>query len=153
MDKALIDRIRADLNDALRQKKEDKLRTLRFLLAAVNNLIIEKYPPGKGGLPQSGLPDGEVIEVIQRLVKTHRESIEAFQKGGRDDLVQREETELRILQSFLPEQLTEEEIKKMVSQIKARGVSNFGQLMKEIMEMVKGRASGDLVAKIVRGAL
>lgn len=149
----LIDKIRGDLEIALRQRSEEKLRTLRFLLAAINNLIIEKYPPEKGGLPKTGLPDEDVIEVIQKLVKTHKESIEAFGKGKRDDLVGKEEAELQLLQTYLPEQLTEVEIKKMVEEIKAEGVSDFGQLMKEMMTRVKGRAQGQVVARIVREAL
>lgn len=101
---SLFNTIQEDLKSALKQKNQDALRTLRFLLSELNNLAIAKYPPAKGGLPAGGLPDDDVVSVIQKLVKTHKESIEAFKAGNRQDLVEKEERELAILQKYLPAQ-------------------------------------------------
>lgn len=149
----LIDKIKSDLTIAQKERGELKVSTFRLLLSEINNLIIAKYPPEKGGLPADGIPDEDVISAIQKLVKTHRESIEAFKAGKRNDLVGKEETELAILQKYLPEQLSEEEIKKMVEEVISGGMSDFSQIMKEIMARVKGKADGGTVAKIVKECL
>ncbi len=146
----LFEQIRHELDLAVKERNEDKLRTLRFLIAEINNLTIAKYPPDKGGLPKTGLPDEDVISVISKLVKTHKESIEAFKTGNRQDLVTKEEKELAILEDYLPAQMSEEEIKKVVEEVKAGGVTDFGQIMKEAMGRLKGKADGSTVAKIVK---
>lgn len=149
----LIEQIKSDLITAQKKQDNAKLACLRFLLSEVNNLLIAKYPPEKGGVPATGLPDGDVIAVVQKLVKTHKESIEAFKAGGRQDLVEREERELAILQKYLPAQMSEEEIKKVVEEVRATGLVDFGQVMKEVMGRVKGKADGATVAKIVKDCL
>ncbi len=146
----LFEQIRRELDLAVKERHEDKLRTLRFLIAEINNLVIAKYPPDKGGLPKAGLPDEDVISVVGKLVKTHKESIEAFKAGNRQDLVSKEEKELAILEDYLPAQMSEEEIKKIVEEVKAGGATDFGQIMKEAMGRLKGKADGSLVAKIVK---
>lgn len=149
----LLGKIHQDLEEAMKAKNETGLRTLRFLLSEINNLLIGKYPPGKGGLPVSGLPEDDVISVIQKLVKTHKESIDAFKGGGRQDLVDKEEAELTVLQKYLPQPMSEAEIKKVVEEVKASGLSDFGQMMREVMGRVKGKADGGLVAKVVKESL
>jgi len=153
----LIDKIHQDLESAVKQKDQDGVRTLRFLLATIHNLEIEKYPPEKGGLPKGRLPDEDVISAVQKLVKTHKESIEAFRAGGREDLVEQEEAELTLLQKYLPVELSEEEIRKIVKeairQLADGGLTDFGKLMGEVMGKIKGRADGATVAKIVKEAL
>ncbi len=149
----LFNEIRQEIDQALREHNQDSLRTLRFLLAEINNLVIAKYPPEKGGLPKEGLPDEDVISVVQKLVKTHKESIEAFKAGDRPDLVSKEEVELAILQKYLPAQMSEEEIKKIVEEVRATGLTDFGQIMNQVMAKVRGRADGAVVAKIVRESL
>ena len=149
----LIDKIRHDLNQALKSSNEEVVRTLRFLLSEVHNLTVAKYPPEKGGLPEGGLPDQDIIAVIQKLVKTHKESIEAFKKGQREDLVKKEEAELEILNHYLPRQLSYEEIRKKVEECQKMGIKDFGQMMREVMAKVKGQAEGGEVAKIVKEVL
>ncbi len=146
---ALIDKIRWDLETAVKERDEDKIRTLRFLVANIKNLEIEKYPPEKRGMPT----DEDVAGVVGKLVKTHKESIEAFLKGGRQDLVLREEKELFFLKVYLPEELSEEEIKRMVLLEMEKGERDFGRIMKQMMGKVRGQADGGLVAKIVKEAL
>lgn len=152
INKFLFDKIKSDLAKAQKERDEAKVSILRFLLAAIHNFEIEKYPPGKGGLT-----DEDVISVIQKLVKTHKESIEAFKSGGREDLVKQEEEELAILQKYLPQQLSEEETRKAVMEIVkemgAVGPGDFGKIMGEVMAKLAGRADGATVAKIVKEVL
>ncbi len=149
----LYKRVQEDLKSALKQQNEDELRTLRFLLAEINNLLSDKYSPEKGGVPANGVPDEDIVSVLQRQVKTHRESIEAFKAGNRQDLVNKEEKELSILKKYLPEQMSEDEIKKVVAEVKAGGLSDFGQIMKEVMARLHGKADGAVVSRLVRESL
>lgn len=153
MANGLLDKIQQDLERALKERNLGIVRTLRFLLSAIHNLEIEKYPPEKGGVPPSGLPDEDVISVISKMAKTHRESIEAFKTGKRADLVKKEEDELGLLQKYLPESLSEEAIKKLVIEAQEHGLTDFGQIMKDVMFKVKGQADGSVVSKIVKEAI
>mgnify|MGYP001568293771 CR=1 FL=1 len=146
----LINQLKEDLIKAQKEKDILFVSVLRFLLAEINNVASSKYPPSAGGIPANGLPDEDIISVLQKQVKTHHESIEAFGKGNRQDLVDKEKAELVILQKYLPEQMTGEEIRKIVEEVKASGISDFGQVMKEVMGRVKGKADGGMVSKIVR---
>ncbi len=143
----LLDQIQSDL--AAAQKARDRLRvdTLRFLLGAVFNLQIEK---GK----DYQLTDADVLSVVARQVKTHNESIEMFTKGKRQDLVDREKAELVILRGYLPAQMSEEEIRNKIEEIKkANQSADFGTLMKMAMGELRGKAGGEIVAKIVKDLL
>ncbi|TSC53912.1 MAG: hypothetical protein LiPW16_264 [Microgenomates group bacterium LiPW_16] len=152
INKFLFDKIKSDLAKAQKERDEAKVSILRFLLAAIHNFEIEKYPPEKGGLT-----DEDVISVIQKLVKTHKESIEAFKTGGREDLVKQEEAELAILKKYLPESISEEEIRKavveIVKEMGAVGSGDFGKVMGEVMGKLRDRADGATVAKIVKEVL
>src|SRR3989344_2453001 len=140
----LLDQIQSDLNQALRDKDQLKVNCLRFLLGAAFNLQIEK---GRDYV----LVDDDLLLVINRQVKTHKESIEMFGKGGRQDLVDKESAELTILQSYLPKQMSEEEIKETVKEIKDQNPgADFGALMKLAMTQLKGKADGNIVSKYVR---
>lgn len=158
----LLATIQEDLKSALKESNHETLRTLRYLLSEINNLAIDKYPPAfasanggaSAGKPEkTGLTDEDITSVIQKLIKTHKESIEAFKSGDRQDLVEKEKAELDILQKYLPEQLNEEEIRKIIEEIKASGLTDFGQIMSQVMPKVKGRTDGATVAKIVKDSL
>lgn len=114
----LINQIKEDLVKAQKNQDSVSLSTLRFLLSEINNMAMAKYPPSQGGVPAAGLPDEDIISVLQKLVKTHKESIEAFQKGNRQDLIDKEKAELLILQAYLPEQMDEGEIRKIVEEVR-----------------------------------
>jgi uncharacterized protein YqeY len=137
-------KITEEIKIALKAHQQVKLATLRMLLAAIHNEEIAK---------QRELMDEEVIEIIQRQVKTHKESITAFRQGNREDLVAKESEELEILNSFLPQQLSvaelQEEIKKVIKELDA-GPADFGKVMKEVMVRVKGRAEGGTVSQMVK---
>jgi len=99
----------------------------------------------------------EIMEILFLEAKKRRESISAFEKGNRQDLVEKEKKELAILQKYLPEQMSEEELKKIVRQViektGAKGIKEMGKVMKEIASQIKGRADGSLVSKIVKELL
>lgn len=141
---SIKNKIENDLKAALKKKKEVEVSTLRMLLAAIKNFEIQR---------QSELSDEEVVTVVQKQIKQRKESIEAFQKGKRDDLVAKEREELEILSKYLPQQLTNDELEKIVKEtveeLKA-GQKDFGMVMGKVMEKIRGKAEGSLVAEIVR---
>lgn len=140
----LLDQIQSEV--ALAQKARDQLKidTLRFLLGAIFNFQIEK---GKDYVAT----DNDVLNVISKQVKTHKESIEMFGKANRQDLVDRETAELKILQIYLPAQLSEEEVKNKIDEIKSQNLdADFGTLMKLAMADLKGKADGSLISKLIR---
>lgn len=145
---AVIDLINADLVGA--QKKRDGLvvSTLRMLLAAVKNAEIAKG---------SELTDDEVLEQIAKSAKQHRESINAYEKGGRGDLVEKEKAELSVLEKFLPEQMSGEEVGRIVDEVisstGAKGAGDLGRVMGQVMAQVKGKADGNVVSGVVRSKL
>ncbi len=136
----LQDKLFEDMKDAMR--KGDKMRrsVLSYLRSAVHNQEIEKRDP---------LTDEEVIDVIARQAKQHKESIVEFRKGNRLDLVSKEEAELAILKEYLPEQMPKEEIEKLVrkaiEETGAHGPSDKGKVMGRIMPQVRGKADGSEV--------
>lgn len=144
----LLDRLKADLIEV--QKKQDTVAvsTLRFLLSGLHNAKI-----AKGG----ELTDDEVTGEISREAKRHKESIAAYEAGDRQDLVEKEQAELAVLVKYLPEQLSSDQISKVVdeviSKVGASGGQDLGRVMSAVMAKVKGRAEGGEVSKVVRGKL
>jgi len=140
----LLDQIQQKV--AVAQKNRDQLTvdTLRFLLGAIFNFQIEK---GKDYVAT----DNDVLFVIAKQVKTHKESIEMFQKANRQDLVDRETAELKILQGYLPAQMSEEETRNRIQEIKTQNPNaDFGTLMKLSMAELKGKADGAFVAQCLK---
>jgi uncharacterized protein YqeY len=137
-------RLHDDLN--LARKAQDKSRTLLLgtLLSAIKNREIElKRDP----------TDDEVIEVIRRGIKTRRESVEQYQKGGRTDLADQESAEIVILQSYLPPEVDPAEIRAAVKSAIASGTKDVGKVMAQVMPAFKGRADGKVINQIVREEL
>lgn len=145
----LLNSLGEDLTTSLKRGDKVRVDTLRFLLAAIRNFAIAKY----GAAGESSLTDEDVLDVISKQAKSHRESIEAFQKAGRVDLVQKEDAELAILTSFLPKQITDENLKKILEPIVASREKNFGHLMGAAMKVVKGQADGARVSEILKQML
>jgi uncharacterized protein YqeY len=143
----LDERIQSEMNKALKEREELKVSLLRFLLAEVRNREIELNKRGK-------LTDEEIAQVIRTQVKKHQESIEAYRAGRREDLAKKEEAELQILNTYLPQSLTSPELEKIiletVKEIGAKGAKDFGKVMGAVMVKVKGRADGQEVAALVR---
>ena len=147
MSSLLLTKIKEELNVALKASNKEKVETLRFLLSEIGNYEIDKYPPSVKG----EMTDEDVISVLQKQVKRHRESIEMFEKGARMDLVEKEKIELGILQSYLPAQMGEEEVRAKIKAIKdANSGGDFGSLMKLAIGELKGKVDGGLVSKILK---
>ncbi|NOY63922.1 MAG: GatB/YqeY domain-containing protein [Nitrospirae bacterium] len=144
----LLESIEADLRESLKSANKTKVSVLRMIKASIKNREIDKGSP---------LTDEEIIEVLVSLVKQRRESIEEFRRAGRNDLVKQEEEELSILQSYMPEQLSEEElvnlIRAAIEEAGATSPRDMGKVMKLIMPRVKGRADGKVVNQKVREIL
>jgi uncharacterized protein YqeY len=144
----LRENIDADVKDALKSGAKDKLSTLRMLSAALKNKQIDKRRP---------LTEEEVIETVRSLIKQRKDSIEQFLKGGRQDLVDKESAEVTVLEGYLPQQLSREEIEAMVrdaiAQTGAQGAKDMGKVMKAVLAATGGRADGKLVSELVKHAL
>ncbi len=144
MPPALAQTLQSQLNTA--RKAQDKPRTLLLgtLLAAVKNRELElKRAP----------TDEEVLEVIQKNIKTRRESVEQFEKGGRPELAAREAEEIRMLEVYLPPQADPEDIRAAVREAIAAGATDLGRVMGQVMPKFKGRADGREINRIVREEL
>ena len=96
------------------------------------------------------MTDTDVLDVIKKQAKTHKESIEAFTKAGRTELAAKESEELSILESYLPKQLTDDELRKLLEPVAASGEANFGLLMGRAMAAVSGQADGGRVSSILK---
>lgn len=144
----LKDKIREDLKKAMKERDEVRVRTLRMINAAIKNFEVEKMKEAD---------DEDVIGILQKEAKKRREAIEEYRKAGREDLAKDEEAELRVIEEYLPKQMSEEEIRslamKVISEVGAKSPRDLGKVMKEIMPKVKGRADGKVVNRIVRELL
>ena len=141
----LHDRLSGDLKESLKGGNSIKSSVIRLLKSAVKYREIEKKAP---------LSDDEVVEVIMSGIKQRRDSIEQFSKGGRSDLVEKESAEIGILQSYLPQPLTDEElideVKTAMKEVGATSAKDMGKVMTALMPRVKGRAEGTKVSSIVK---
>lgn len=147
----LKEKISSDLKEAMKSGDAARLGVLRMLVSALNNRKIEKR--AKTGV-EVELTDEEVLEVIAKEAKKRKESVELFNKGGREDLASGEKSELVILSAYLPEQMGEVEVRKIVEKIvAASGVKEFGPAMKEVMKELKGKADASVITQILKEIL
>jgi len=146
---SLLQRVDEDLKTAMKARDELKVSALRMLKAAASNAAIQK---GK-----ADLEDAEVLDVIAKLIKQRQESIEAFTKGNRPELAEKEKKEAAILKAYLPAQMPDEELKGIiqaaVKETGASGPQGMGVVMKAVLPKVAGRADGGKVSQFVREAL
>jgi uncharacterized protein YqeY len=158
---ASFEQIKEDLNKALKDKDSLAQSTLRLLISEIQNKQKEKrYKVFKEGMSEkeveekSKLSEEEIEKVIFQEAKKRKDSIREFEKGQRDDLVQKEKAELLFLERYLPKQISEEEIKKQVREfIKESGEKEFRKIMSVLMLKNKGRVDGALLSQIVRSEL
>jgi uncharacterized protein YqeY len=140
-----LEKLNSDLKEAMKARDEVRMNCIRQVKASVMNKEVAK---------KKTLSDDEVMEVIASLAKAHVESIDSFKKGNRPDLVGKEEAELAILKAYLPEQLSDEELRIIVeAAVKESGASAIketGKVMGLIMPKVKGKADGGRINAIVR---
>jgi len=137
-----------DMKEAMKAKDKVRLSTIRMINSLIKNAEIEK---------RGELTDDEIIQLLMKYAKQRKEAIEMYEKGGRQDLVEKEKAELAVVESYLPKQMSEEEIRELVKEaIEATGASSpkdIGKVMQHVMPKVKGRADGSVVNKIVREML
>lgn len=137
--------IKKQIVDAMRAKDSIKLDTLRGLTALFSNELIAK------GNPNPYIDDEGALTLIKRSVKQHKDSIEQFEKGGRNDLAEKEKAELKILEVFLPQMMSKDEIRKVVESKGVIDKAKLGQFMGMIMKELKGKADGADVKEVVEG--
>lgn len=144
----LKEKIMNDLKKSMKERDEVKIRTLRMIIASIKNWEINNL---------KDIDDNSIISVLLKEAKRRKEAIEEYRKANREDLVKAEEEELKIIESYLPERMSEEEIKELVlktiEEIKATSLKDLGKVMKAIMPKIKGKADGKLVNDMVRKIL
>jgi uncharacterized protein YqeY len=144
----LTDRIHADLTEAMRNREETRKSALRMLTAALKNAEIDARKP---------LDDDAALAVVQKQAKQRRESILEFRKASRDDLVQKEEAELSVLETYMPQQAERSEVeaaaRKLVAETGASGPRDIGKVMPPLVKQFAGRADGRMINEVVRELL
>ena len=146
----LKEKLQTDLTDAIRARDEVKSGTIRMLLAAITNEEV-------AGKTAKILVDAEVVTVLSREAKKRREAVEAYTQAKRDDLANKEKAEAVVIALYLPEQLSEADIKKLIAdaitETNASGPAGMGLVMKELQPKIAGKADGGLVSALVKAAL
>lgn len=145
---SLKDTINADVKEAMRAREKEKTTTLRLIMSAIKQIEVDE---------RKELSDDDVIAILSKMVKQRRESIEQYTKGDRPDLAEKEEVELTLIQTYLPEPLSEEEIDTMIAQAisdtGAETIKDMGKVMGILKSQLQGRAemgpvSGKIKAKL-----
>ena len=146
----LKEKLQSDLTDAIRSRAEVKSGTIRMLLAAITTEEVS-------GKAARVLTDAEIITVLSREAKKRREAVEAYVAAKRTDLADKEKAEGDVISEYLPAQLSEDEIKKMIAdaiaETGATGPAGMGQVMKVLSPKIAGKADGGLVSGLVKAAL
>lgn len=142
------ERLNEDMKQAMKNKDKFRLTVIRMVRSAIKNTEIDQ---------KRALDDDEVLDILQREVKQRKDSLQEFTKAGRDDLVADVQAEIAIISEYLPQPMTEEEIKAVVQQtlqeVGASSKADMGKVMGALMPKVKGRADGRLVNQIVQQLL
>jgi uncharacterized protein YqeY len=145
---SLVERIEGELTDAMRSRDDARRDALRLILSSLRSAEKELLRP---------LSDQEELQVLQRERKRRLEAAEAFRGGGRAEQAEAEERELAVLQEFMPEPLSEEELEEIVddaiAEVGATSMRDFGRVMADVMPQVSGRTDGSVVGQIVREKL
>lgn len=146
----LEQKIMAEMKDAMKSKNESMLRSLRAIKAEI---IKAKTEPGAGG----EIDEATEQKILQKMMKQRRDSLDIFQKQGREDLAKKEQEEMEVIERFLPKQMSEEEIREAVSKIisdtGAAGLSDLGKVMGVASKQLAGKADGKTISGIVKSLL
>lgn len=144
----MLDKITKDMIDSMKSKNILRLATLRMLKGAIDLERINK---------RKELIDEEIIGVIEKQIKTRKESIIEFEKGNRNDLIDKTNEEIKILSSYMPEALSEEEVIKIIEEamlkLNASKISDMGNVMKEVSPLLRGKTDMALVSSIIKSKL
>jgi uncharacterized protein YqeY len=145
---SLSERLNEDMKQAMKAQDKFKLSVIRMVRSAIKNIEIDT---------KRTLDDNEVLDVLSREIKQRKDSLQEFEKAGRDDLAETVKAEIAVLSDYMPQQLSEEEVKAIVQQtIQETGASSkadMGKVMGALMPKVKGRADGKLVNQLVQQLL
>jgi uncharacterized protein YqeY len=145
---SLKEQINEDMKSAMRAKEADRLSTIRMLLAAMKQKEVDE---------RITLDDAAVVSIVDKLIKQRRDSIAAFQQAGRTDLVDKESAEVKVLEAYLPQRLSAEEIaaevQKIVAEIGASGPGDMGKVMGAVKTRLAGKAEMAQVSAAVKQAL
>lgn len=137
----LRQQIYEDMIAAMKAKEADKLETVRFVWSEIKKTEIDA---------KHELSDEEVTKLLRTEVKRRREAVEQMKAGGRQDLVEQETAQLKVIEAYLPQQMGAEEVEKLVEEVLAGGAIEFGLIMKEVMAKAQGKADGKMVSEVVR---
>lgn len=149
---SLKEKIMTELKEAMKAKNSDKMMVLRSLKAKI---LEKEISERKGG--ESLLSDEQVIDVLLKAAKQRKESIDQFTQGDRLDLVEKEEMELSIIENYLPQMMSEEEVlvevKSQIEKLGATSLADIGKVMGSLMGKLKGKAEGSTISKVVKEEL
>lgn len=153
MSDSILQRVKDDLKEAMKAQDEVRRRTLRSLRAALANKEIANREEGA----DATLSEQEELAVVQKQVKQRRESIEQYEEAGRDDLVETEQEEMEVLEEYLPERLSDEELAEridaIIDAVGAISMADMGAVMGRAMDELRGRVDGNRVRERVQDAL
>jgi uncharacterized protein YqeY len=148
MEESLKDKFNSLLHEAMKKKDEVTRDTMRMVLTNLKLAEVEKMQT---------LDNAAILSLIQKEIKSRHESIEDFIKGNRQDLITRAEAEIKVLEQFLPKQLSEPELKKIIkdtiTDIGASAIADMGKVMKAVLPKIQGKAASDRVSAIVKELL
>lgn len=144
----MVEKLKQDMIEAMKAKDKDRLTTIRMIKGDLDKEHIDK---------KREINDDLLIEVVNRGIKQRKDSISEFEKGGRSDLIEKTQAEIDILQSYLPEQLSMEEVEAIIDEafevVKPEGARDMGKVMKEVTPKLKGRADMKRVSEIIKSKL
>lgn len=144
----MVEKLKQDMIEAMKAKDKDRLTTIRMIKGDLDKEHIDK---------KREINDDLLIEVVNRGIKQRKDSIAEFEKGGREDLVEKTQAEIDILQSYLPEQLSEDEVLSIIDEafqlVNPEGPRDMGKIMKEIQPKLKGRADMKHVSELIKSKL
>lgn len=144
----MVEKLKQDMIEAMKAKNKDRLTTIRMIKGDLDKEHIDK---------KREINDDLLIEVVNRGIKQRKDSIAEFEKGGRNDLIEKTQAEIEILQSYLPAQLSEEEVSLIIDEafqiVNPEGPRDMGKIMKEVQPKLKGRADMKQVSEIIKSKL
>lgn len=158
MEAALMQKLNADLKQSMRDKTELKTSTIRLLISAVRyaemkkqDAEFNKHP--EADLKQITMSDADILGVVAKEIKQREDSITAYKAGNRQDLVDKESAELAILKTYMPQQMSQDEViaeaKATIAEVGAKGPSDKGKVMGKIVAKLKGKADGQMINSVV----
>ena len=144
----MVEKLKQDMVEAMKAKDNERLTTIRMIKGDLDKEHIDK---------KREINDDLLIEVVNRGIKQRKDSIAEFEKGGRNDLIEKTQAEIEILQSYLPAQLSEEEVSLIIDEafqiVNPEGPRDMGKIMKEVQPKLKGRADMKKVSEIIKSKL